>query len=313
MKKSLLAAQVVLLFLFSITFLSAGLLVFGVNNPLAKFNYNDPVYNQKEEFDPLLSRLNSIDILEDYCDSLYAVATTGTTSDNLEETYTDIVSGVIRKRFYHGYSRYGFHNNFVAFLTSRVTLKGYSAIVIPDEIMEYPFAACSQQAIIMMEVLQKKGFKTRKISFNGKIEGGHFSFEVFFKGSWHFYDPNMEPDMKVLKNYNRPGVAFLVNNPDILLQAYHNHPAAQIMDIFPTYSYGEVNKFPAPRGIVFQKASRVLSYTIWLFFLLGYFIVRRQYTRITRNSYVRNRRIYFPQPQTGTSPSYYPGFTAPGT
>jgi len=310
MKKVLFVAQVVLLVLFSVTICLTVLQVSGISNPLIALNNDDPVYNQKEDFDPSLSRLNSIEKIEQYCDSLYASQIT-TTNDEYSKNYTDIVSAVIRKRFYHGYSHYGFQNNYVAFLASKATVQGYGAIVVPDDILDYPFAACSQQSIVMMEVLQKKGLKTRKISFQGKITG-HFGFEVFFDGAWHFYDPNLEPDVDVLNKYDRPEIAFLASHPDILLQAYRDHPTREIMDVFPTYSYGTVNKFPAPRAIIFQKVSKFLSYTIWLFFLITFFIVRRQYARITSNNYVRNRRIYFPQPQTGASPSHYPGIAAPG-
>lgn len=312
MKRFLFAAQVILLAFFCISFCATVLQVSGTGNPLVKFNYENPVYNYKEEYDPALARLNSIKKLEQYCDSLYASGQTNTLTGEFDKTYTDVVSAVIRKRFYHGYSHYGFDNNYFATLTSKLTLDGYSAIVIPDDILDYPFAACSQQAIVMMEVLKKKGLRTRKIAFQGKF-AGHFSFEVFYKGSWHFYDTNLEPDINVLNRYNRPGIAFLADHPAILLQAYRHLPSQEVLDVFPTYRYGAVNKFPAPRAIVFQKASRLISYTLWFFFLTGFFIVRRQYRRITRKNYVRNRRIYFPQPQAGTSSSYYPGITAPGS
>jgi hypothetical protein len=164
---------------------------------------------------------------------------------------------------------------------------------------------------VMMEVMKSKGFETRKISFQGK-SSGHFCFEVYFEDAWHFYDTNMEPDISVMNNYSRPGIAFLVNHPEILLKAYKQYPKDEILDIFPTYTYGEINEFPAPKALIFQKLSKLLSYISWFFFLFFYLIVRYKYLRLTGKTNVRNRRIYFPQPETGTSPSYYPGLTAPG-
>jgi hypothetical protein len=312
MKRLLYSAQVILFGLFNFTLLVTLLQLSGDLNPLSKFDYKEPVYNHIEEYDPSLSRLNTLYKLEQYCDSLYAGATSAVNSDKFEKNYSYLVSSVIRKRFYHGYSYYGFGSNYMAMLFSKLTLQGYSAVVMPDDILKHSFAACSQQSIVMMEILKSKGFKTRKISFYGKKAGGHFCFEVFYTNTWHFYDPNLEPDTTVLNAYDRPGIAFLASHPEILLKAYKRYPREEILDIFPTYSYGAINEFPAPHAILFQKLTKFLSYTIWLFFLVGFLLVRRSYKRLSSNKYVRNSRIYFPQPEAGTSSSYYPGLTAPG-
>ncbi len=311
MKRLLYSAKNILFGLFIITFSATCLQLLGSWNPLTFLDNKDPVFNREEEYDPSLARLNSIDKLVQYCDSIYLSKVFTKDQEEIKRDYTDVVSSVVRKRFYHGYSSYGFSSNFMSLLLSKVTVPGLDAVVVPDDIMKYPFAACSQQSIVMMEVLQSKGFETRKISFQGKISG-HFCFEVYFGGSWHFYDTNMEPDVDVLNSYDRPGIAFLVNNPEILVKAYSKYPREEILDIFPTYTYGEINKFPAPRAIVFQKATKLLSYLAWFFFLFFYWIVRYKYLQLSSQSHVRNRRIYFPQPERGTSPSYYPGLTAPG-
>jgi hypothetical protein len=217
----------------------------------------------------------------------------------------------MRKRFYHGYSYYGFESNYLALLISRISSSGYSAVVIPDDILKYPNAACSQQSIVMMEVLKAKGFQTRKISFQGRKYGGHFCFEVFYNSGWHFYDTNMEPDVAVLNTYKRPSIAFLNDNPDILVKAYKQYSREEILDIFPAYTYGVVNKFPAPNAMIFQKITRMLSYTLWFFFLIAFVIVRRIYKRITSTKHVWNSRLYFPPLHAGASSSYYPGYSAP--
>lgn len=313
MKKFLYAAQVIFLGLFIFTLLASLLQFAGKNNPLAKFNHQKPVYNHSEEYDPSLSGLNSLKKLEQYCDSLFSATRNETNKDRYEENYANLVASVIRKRFYHGYSYYGFEDNYVAVLFSRLTNSGYSAVVMPDDILKYPFAACSQQSIVMMEALKAKGFTTRKISFHGLKAGGHFCFEVFYNNSWHFYDPNMEPDNAVLTAYNRPGIAFLAGNPEVLTKAYKQHPQSEVLDLFTHYSYGPVNKFPAPNALVFHKITKILSYAGWIFFLAAFLLVRRRYKRLINNQYVRNSRVHLSQSQSGSSSSYYPGITAPGT
>jgi hypothetical protein len=284
----------------------------GDSNPLTKLDNKIPVYNQVEEYDPNLSKLNSIDNLVKYCDSIFLVKVSTNNQDEVKKDYAEIVASVVRKRFFHGYSYYGFSTNYMALLLSKISVPGLSAVVIPDDIMKYPFAACSQQSIVIMEVLKSKGFETRKVGFQGKKFGGHFCFEVFYNGDWHFYDTNMEPDPRVLNSYHRPGIAFLASHPEILVKAYNQYPRSEILDIFPTYTYGQINKFPAPNALIFQQITKFLSYLSWFFFLFFFLITRLRYLRLSNTTNVRNSRVYFPQPETGTSPSYYPGLTAPG-
>jgi len=54
-----------------------------------------------------------------------------------------VVSGVISEKFYHGYSYYGKGHNVFAKMFEPFLFEGVSAIVIPDDIVKYPNAACS--------------------------------------------------------------------------------------------------------------------------------------------------------------------------
>jgi len=275
---------------------------------MERINYSTPAYDHVEEFDPHLQRLNTVDKLVSYCDSLYEEKTFSDGNFNFEEAYSDITSSVVRKRFYHGYSLYGFSNNFMAMFLSQVSVDGLSAIVIPNDILKYPYAACSQQSIVFMEILKRKGFLTRKVGFSGK-KYGHFCFEVHYNYSWHFYDPDMEPDLSVLASYNRPSIEFLGRHPEVLMKAYHQYPKEKVMDIFPNYFYGTINTFSAPRAYIFQQLTKFFSYTIWLIFLIAFILVRKKYLRLSRN-YVRNNRIHLPRVQPGSSPVYYPNYSA---
>lgn len=311
MKKGLYISQFVLSGLTILALIAAIIQTINIKDPIAKQINELPGNGREEEFDPSLSQLNSTGNIVNYCDSIYQQQYKNSEQSDFTRNYTEIVSQVIRKRFYHGYSYYGLKTNYLAFLFSKATNEGYRAIIVPDDILKYPVAACSQQSLVMMEVLHKKNITTRKVGFQGQ-KSGHFCFEVFYNDGWHFYDTNMEPDQDVLNAYNRPDIATLSGNKDLLLKAYKNYPEELILDVFSSYTYGPVNAFPAPRGIVFQRVTLFLSYTLWLFFLVLYILVRRRYLRLSVKQYVRNRRIYFPQSERGTSPSYYPGFTAPG-
>jgi hypothetical protein len=307
-KRILFAAQSLLLILFVSSLLAAVFELSGDANPLSRFDHNIATHNRIEAFDPSLSRLNSLKKFEQYCDSMYAQKAFGGNPIEFEKTYTDVVSRAVRNRFFHGYSYYGYGNNYVAKVVSKLTIPGLSALVIPDEILQHPYAACSQQSIVMMEVLKDKGFTTRKIAFQGKKFGGHFAFEVFYDGTWHFNDPNMEPDNATLNMHGRPGIDFLVRNPEVLLKAYYRYGSEQIMDIFPTYSYGAVNEFPAPKALIFQNLTRMLSYTIWLPFLIGFIVVRRKYRRFGKKGFTGNHLTPVIGVRPDAAPVYFPGY-----
>ena len=278
MKKFFLVLQFGLFLTFNFFLLMTVFQLFSSEGSMKRLSYNAPVYDGMEEFDPSFQRLNTVKKLAGYCDSLYMEKTYANAAINFEEEYPELISSVVKKRFYHGYSVYGFTDNYVAMMMEQVSVDGLSAMVIPNDILKYPYAACSQQSIVMMEVLKEKGFATRKVGFTGK-KGGHFAFETYYNGAWHYFDPNMEPDNAVLAAYNKPGIAFLANHPDLLVKAYKQFPKEKVLDLFPNYFYGATNASAAPRAIVFHKITKFLSYTIWSFFLLAFIWARKKYKK----------------------------------
>jgi hypothetical protein len=213
---------------------------------------------QDDEFDISLLRLNSMGKLQAYCDSIYA-------ANYPKRTYPGIVSEVIRNRFYHGYSYYSTKTNPMAVVFAPLVKKGADAIVIPNDIIQYPMAACSQQSIVGMELFKRKGYNVRKVSmFDSLTQTGHFSYEVFYDNGWHYFDTDQEPDASLLKEYNRPSVAFLARHPEIVAQAYRKKKdPAMFQRLIESYSTGPVNKFPAPNGRLFQETTKLLTYFGW--------------------------------------------------
>ncbi|MBL7746146.1 MAG: hypothetical protein JNM19_01855, partial [Chitinophagaceae bacterium] len=181
MKRVLFMMQLLLFVFFNILLFLAIINLFYKGSASDKQGADTPVYNGKEEFDPSLQRLSSISKLEAYCDSLFAVVSSSDSNVRFEHDYPALASSIVRKKFYHGYSKYSYTNNYMALVLEPLTGKNASAIVVPDDIMKYPYAACSQQSIIMMELMKRKGFTTRKVGFDGGEKfGGHFSFEVYY-------------------------------------------------------------------------------------------------------------------------------------
>src|SRR4051812_18987448 len=57
--------------------------------------------------------------------------------------YYNYIADIVRKRFYHGYSRYTMSDNPIAAVAGNVFWDHLSAIVIADDIMKHPMAACN--------------------------------------------------------------------------------------------------------------------------------------------------------------------------
>lgn len=204
-----------------------------------------------------------MDRLLTYCDSFFQ-------QHKNDRTYPGVVAEVIRKRFYHEYSYYDFSTNPVGVLLKPIVQNGATAIVIPDDIIKYAHAACSQQSIVGMELFKRKGYPVRKVSMYDSVShSGHFAFEVFYEKGWHYFDTDQEPDQKVLRRYGRPSAAYLAQNPDIILEAYKQRSNPELFKrLILSYKLGPVNKFPAPNAYIFQVITKATSYLGWIFFLV---------------------------------------------
>ena len=307
MKKRLFVIQFILFITFNFFLFLTVIEITNSNSFFNRFDHEVPVYDQREDFDPSLSRLTDVTSLEQYCDSIFNSQQTGVTPIDFEKQYPLIASSVVRKKFYHGYSSFGYSNNYMALMLEPLTGKWVSAIVIPDDIMKYSYAACSQQSLVMMELLKRKGFKTRKVGFyGGEKVGGHFCFEAFYDNGWHFFDPDQEPNAKLLEKYNRPSIEFLVKNEDILLGAYAHWAPERVRGMLSMYSYGKPNTFEAPNALIYQRITKFLSYTAWAFFLIAFVAVRKRYLRllIPYHHNVWNSGFYIPSITRERSISY---------
>ncbi len=216
----------------------------------------DPPYNNVELFDSSLSYLNTIQKLTDYADS-------SAVKENIKVgslQYGILTSFIIKNRFYHGFSVYNFRQNWIAACTQLLIGKDVASPVSPGDILQYPFAGCSQQAIILMDVMKSKNISYRSIGFPH-----HYAVELNFDNDWYFFDPDMEPNIKdkeraeekwnqsadSLKKY----YALSVNHLD---WGFGKSKKVEI---------GKTNAKPAPNAAIFQSVTKFLSKTLWIFLL----------------------------------------------
>jgi len=226
-----------------------------------------------EHFDPALLRIRTVSRFTKYCDSLYGHSDIAPADSG---KYASIVSRVLRDRFYHGYSYYRLGENSLAYLFAPFFNWKLSAIVIPNDILKRPNAACSQQSIVGMEVFRSKGFSVRSVTFFADGYGGHFCFEANYSNKWHFFDPDMEPKLSLMIANGFPSGYELVQNDSLLRKLYFRDDKEYIEKLFASYSYRPINKFPAPKARVYQYITKYLTYSLWLWFSLIYFMISRK-------------------------------------
>jgi len=218
-------------------------------------------YDHKEKFDPSLSRINSIALLEEYTDS---IAQSKKISKNSYK-YVELLESVIEERFYHGFSHFTPNENWIAAFAGRFIKEDYACKVQPEEIMEHPNAACSQQALVMMQVLRDKKFAYRSLGFPH-----HYAMEVLVNKEWYFFDANMEPaitkEERMLSNWKH-------QNDN--LKAYYDDGRFTDLDYKfgtnLTVVPGTINEVPAQKATTFHIITGIISKIAWFFPLLFIF------------------------------------------
>lgn len=139
--------------------------------------YQEPPWKTpREAFDPALAHVQTVEALEEELGRRTAGDSTKARVHALEQ--------LIRYRFYSGYSRFGFHENWLAWLAARILHPDLDALVHVDDIMRHRAAACSQQGIVVQELLRRMGLEFATVELPG-----HFLTAVWIDGRWYMVDP----------------------------------------------------------------------------------------------------------------------------
>ncbi|MES2566589.1 MAG: transglutaminase domain-containing protein [Bacteroidota bacterium] len=222
--------------------------------------------NKKELFNIQLSRFKSVNDIIAYIDGIYSAKCPEKEIDTV--SYVSVTSDVIKKRFFHGLSAYSFKDNWIAYTTSKLLWSHLSAIVDPDDILDHSEGLCSQQTIVFLEILKRKGIQTRWVGLGYKEGPGHFLAEVFYNGSWHIYDVNLEPKWEKIVNHHK-SIDYYRVNPDSLYRTYEGIlDKTTFYKIMEEVKYGYVNEFPAKKMLLVHRTTKILTFLLPLFFLI---------------------------------------------
>lgn len=231
-------------------------------------------YNKKELFNVQLIRFKSVNDITAHIDGIYSAMYPAKEMDTV--AYVNVTSDVIKKRFYHGLTYYSFKDNWIAYVAGKLLWNHLSAIVEPDDILDYSEGLCSQQTIVFLEILKRKGIQTRWIGLGYKEGPGHFLAEVFYLGSWHLYDVNLEPKWKKIANHHK-SIEYYNSNKDSLYMTYESIlDKAIFYKIMEQVKYGNVNEFPAKKMLLFHQITKIITYFLPLLFLLMIIITLRK-------------------------------------
>lgn len=219
-------------------------------------------YDHKEKFNPQLANLNSIAALETYIDS--NVASKKIAPQSFE--YAELIETVIAERFYHGFSHYTTAENWMAAFAGKFIKEDYACKVQPEEIMQQANAACSQQALVMMQLLRNKKMSYRSVGFPH-----HYAMEVLINNEWYFFDANMEPFISKRER----ALSYWKHQNDIIKKYYdvtkHTNLDYQFGNNLVATT-GVINEVPAQKAKLFHISTGILSKICWLFPLMFVFL-----------------------------------------
>jgi hypothetical protein len=227
-----------------------------------------------EQFDPELIRLNSLDKVLAYADSLYA-----TQSDQKLDTelYARTLSTLIRNRFFQGTLNYSASDNWIANLGGKILWSHLSSIVLPNDILKHPQGLCSQQTIVFMNCLRKKNINVRSIGLGYEEGPGHFVCEVAYNKSWHLHDVSFEPVWANIKEHHM-NIEYYLLNRDSLFKVYDGRLTRATLDkILERVKYGNTNELPAGKMRLLHSFTFLVTILLpFLFLFLSYRAYRKK-------------------------------------
>lgn len=239
-----------------------------------------------EEYDVSFYRkLRSVSDLLSYVD------TTSNVKDKKSLAYAEALSNAVRKRFFHNYSYYSLSENWGAALAGKLVWRDLGAIVVQDDIMKHPMAACSQQSIVLLTCFKQLGVPFRAVRF-----AHHFAAEGMFDGKWYYFDTDKEPHFP----HGRTSVSDLMKSGDFALaydSATRAHIGWWVGKGYPHYD--PVNVMPAPRARLFQHVTKWASnYGFFVLALLLLFLANFVQNRKQSRKYEQSGGLWKKRPAT---------------
>jgi hypothetical protein len=235
-------------------FFCLGTLLAQVPRPAAKLP------EVREAFDPTLRSINDIDEATRY---VRAHAT-----GNDQKALANAADDFVRRRFYHSYSFFDPSEDWLAYLAGFAWINLRSP-VLPDDILQHPEAACSQQVIVFQALARRLGLDAAIV-----VMDHHMNAAVKIAGKWQVYDADLEISPRTY-----PLDRLLAGDP-VVLAIYGD--VGRSIDLAGQAAAGHIqlrhiDSNPAPQASLFHRVTQALSRFGWMLFLaLTFFRLRRR-------------------------------------
>ncbi|MDF2452272.1 MAG: hypothetical protein K0S26_1776 [Bacteroidota bacterium] len=258
------------------------LFVLSVTPVFIKKAVSESSKTKNELFKPELIRFDNSQKLIYGIDSIYMMRLTSDIFDTA--LYVQTASDFVKNRFYHGLATYSITDNWIAYLAGKLFWPHFSAIVKPDDLLKHGDGLCSQQTIVLLDVLRKKGITFRTVGLGYKEGPGHFLSEIKYDGKWHLHDVTKEPEWNKIVNHHL-SLDYYLMNKDSLYVAYEGKLSRPVFNkILEKVEYGKVNEFPAKNMLLFHNGTLFLMYVLPLIFLF-LFVLSFSKERSIKNGY----------------------------
>lgn len=181
-----------------------------------------------------------------------------------EERIADGIDDFVRDRFVHGVPHEPIQENWAARLAG-IAWDNLSVPVTVEGILHHRHAMCSEQSIVFMALLQRYGLEYGSVLFRwpdpDPLNRGHFAVAARVDGVWRYYDSDLEARF--------PGTDLSRILDGSAVPALYAHNPRTVEKMRYAASHGgirlaHVNQNPAPRGALFEKATRWFSKWGWL-------------------------------------------------
>jgi hypothetical protein len=185
------------------------------------------------------------------------------------------IDDLVRRKYFHQTAYISAETNWILrvadyFFPERIFLSAMD----PIDLIKKNHGECSQQSIIFQELIKDYNFEYVSIRLDINMPNqenfGHFTSGVKVGNNWFYFDSNMEPV------YNRKNSLIykkvLAADKELLKKLYPTSPEGYQFNFDlatkEMINFGDLNKFPAKKGVMFQKITQIFSNFSWLLFLI---------------------------------------------
>ena len=228
-----------------------------------------PTTGRPEMYDEKIAKIDNLNDLKKLVD--YEIK-----ENNFEGIDIPVyIDNTVRRKYFHQTAYISADTNWILkgadyFFPERF----FATAMDPKDLVKKNHGICSQQSIIFQELIKDYNFEYGSIRLDINIPNqenfGHFTNGVKVGNDWFYFDSNMEPV------YNRKNSLIfkkvLEADKEVLKKLYPQYNFDLLTK--EMINFGDLNRFPAKRGVMFQKITQFLSNFSWLLFLIFSLLLR---------------------------------------